>query len=528
MADTTETERLDPAFIKLAAILLTGVMAVAFDSTIVNVAIGTLSRDLHASLSATQWTVSAYVLALGMVVPVSGWAMDRFGAKQMWLLSLVMFMAGSLLCSSARDIGMLIVFRVIQGAGGGLMLPILQTLLVNAAGQRRLGRMMAVVGLPALLGPILGPVIGGLIVSHLDWRWIFWVNVPFSLAGLLLAWRGLEPTPPGRGARLDVTGLVLLSPALAALIYALSEAGSHDGFGSPAVIVPLVVGVLTLAAFVLYALRAHRPAVIDVRLFASRSFAASAALLFLSGLFLYGALLLLPLYYEQVRGQTPLAAGLLLAPQGLGMLLTRGQAGKLTDRIGARPVVLSSLVLTLAGTIPYALAGAHTNEIILALWLVIRGAGIGGVTIAIMATAYRGVRPAQVPHASSATRILQQVGGSFGAAVFAVILQTQFTVHAHSITGRAAAFDNAFWWSAGLTAVAVAAALLLPATKARSAPPPGQDLTENTSQPAPRPHSTPHLSAWSSRSRVGARRDARGNDVFQFRRGACQGIGRLK
>jgi len=243
---------------------------------------------------------------------------------------------------------------------------------------------------------------------------------------------------------------------------------------------------------VLHALRTSRPPAVDVRLFASRSFAASAALLFLSGLVLYGALLLLPLYYEQVRGQTPLAAGLLLVPQGLGVLLTRSQAGKLTDRIGARPVVLAGLALTLAGTIPYALAGPRTSEILLAISLVIRGAGLGGVTIPIMAAAYRGLRPAQVPHASSATRILQQVGGSFGAAVFAMILQTQLTTHAaRSIVGQAAAFDVAFWWSAGLIAVAVAAALLLPATKTRSAPPQDNDRAENTPQPLPGPESTP-------------------------------------
>jgi EmrB/QacA subfamily drug resistance transporter len=335
---------------------------------------------------------------------------------------------------------------------------------VNAAGRRRLGQVMALVSLPAVLGPILGPVVGGLIVSHLDWRWIFWVNIPFCLAGLVLAWRGLEPTAPGRGARLDVTGLVLVSPALAAFIYALSEAGSHGGFGHAAVAVPLAAGTVLLAAFVLHALRTPHPPVIDLRLFKSRSFAASTALLFLSGLVLYGALLLLPLYYEQVRGQTPLAAGLLLAPQGLGLLATRSQVGKLTDRIGARPVVLAGLVLTLAGTVPYALAGAHTSVILLTLALVIRGAGLGAVGVPLLAAAYRGLEPAQVPHASSATRILQQVGSSFGAAVFAMILQNQLTAHAaHGIAGRVAAFDNAFWWSAGITVVAFAAALLLPA-----------------------------------------------------------------
>jgi EmrB/QacA subfamily drug resistance transporter len=465
MASTTQTERLDPAFTRRAVILLTGVMAVVFDTTIVNIAIATLSRDLHAPVSATQWVVSAFVLALGMVIPVSGWAMQRFGAKQAWLFSLALFLAGSVLCSLAQNTGELIAFRVIQGAAGGLMLPILSTLLAVAGGQRKLGRVMAMASLPSILGPILGPVIGGLILSHLGWRWIFWVNVPFCVAGLVLAWRGLDPTAPGKGSRPDVTGLALLSPAVAALIYGLSEAGSHGGFGSPAVIVPLAAGAVTLAVFVRHALRTSRPPVIDVRLFTSRSFTASATLLFVSGLVLYGAMLLLPLYYEQVRGQGPLAAGLLLAPQGLGVLLTRGQAGKLTDRIGARPVVLAGLALTLAGTVPYTQAGPRTSEILLASALVIRGAGLGGVTIPIMAAAYYGLKPAQVPHASSTTRILQQVGGSFGAAVFAMILQTQLTAHAaDGIAGQAAAFDAAFWWSAGLTAVAGAVALLLPAS----------------------------------------------------------------
>lgn len=466
-------------------------MAVVFDTTIVNVAIGTLSRDFHASVSTTQWVVSAFVLALGMVIPVSGWAMERFGAKRVWLFSLALFLAGSLLSSSAQSIGALIAFRVIQGAGGGLLLPVMQTLMVNAAGQRRLGRMMAVASLSALLGPILGPVIGGLILSHLDWRWMFWVNVPFCLAGLLLAWRGLEPTAPGKGSRLDVTGLALLSPALAPLIYGLSQAGSHGGFGYPAVIVPLAAGAALLAVFVLCTLRTSRPPVIDVRLFTSRSFSAAAVLLFISGLVLYGAVLLLPLYYEQVRGQSPLMAGLLLAPQGLGVLLTRSQAGKLTDRIGTCPVVLVGLALTLAGTVPYALAGARTSEILLAIALVVRGAGLGGVTIPIMAAAYRGLRPAQVPHASSATRILQQVGGSFGAAIFAMLLQAQLTAHAaHGITGQATAYDNVFWWSAALTAAVIPAALLLPAAKTPTALPNGNARID-TPQLSPGPEGTP-------------------------------------
>jgi EmrB/QacA subfamily drug resistance transporter len=471
---------LDPAFLKLAVILLTGAMAVMFDTTIVNVAINTLSRELNASVSTTQWVISAYVLALAMVVPVSGWAMDRFGAKQTWMAALALFMVGSFLSSLAWNIGVLIAFRGLQGIGGGLMLPVLQTLLVNAAGGRNLGRMMSLVSLPALLGPILGPVLGGLILSQLPWQWIFWVNIPFGVAGLVLAWRGLAPTAPKKSSYLDVLGLALLSPGLAAMIYGLSQAGSHGGFDNSAVLLPVTVGAVLLAGFVFHALRTKRPPLLDLRLFAVRSFTASNVLLFLSGLSVYGAMLLLPLYEQQVRGESALTAGLLLAPQGLGMLLTRGYAGRLTDRIGARPVVLGGFLLTMAGTLAYTQAGLHTNELLLGASLVIRGAGLGAVTIPVMAAAYLGLRPNQVPHASIATRITMQLGGAFGAAVIGMILQTQIAAHASSgLVGLATAFDNAFWWSLGLTALAIIPALFLPGSREVAARRPSVNLLED-------------------------------------------------
>jgi EmrB/QacA subfamily drug resistance transporter len=474
-----ESQGLDPAFLKLAAILLTGAMAVMFDTTIVNVAIDTLSRELNASVSTTQWVISAYVLALAMVIPVSAWAMDRFGAKQTWMGSLALFAVGSMLSSLAWNIEALIAFRVLQGIGGGLMLPVLQTLLVNAAGPSNLGKMMSLVSLPALLGPILGPVLGGMILSQLSWHWIFWVNIPFCVAGLVLAWRNLPPTAAKKSSHLDVIGLALLSPGLAAMIYGLSHAGNHGGFDNSAVLLPVAVGAVLLGGFGFHALRTKLP-LLDLRLFAVRSFTASNVLLFLSGLSVYGAMLLLPLYEQQVRGQSALAAGLLLAPQGLGMLLTRGYAGKLTDRIGARPIVLVGFLLTMVGTLAYTQAGVNTNEVLLGASLVVRGAGLGAVTIPVMAGAYLGLKPNQVPHASIATRITSQLGGAFGAAVFALILQTQLAAQAAGgLAGRATAFDNAFWWSIGLTALTIIPALFLPGRRevaaTLSSSPPARD-----------------------------------------------------
>ena len=475
-----DNERLGPAFVKLAAILLVGILAPVFDLTIVNVAVATIGRDMHASVATVQWVMSAFLLAFAMVIPISGWAMGRFGGKRVWLVALGLFVVGSVACSVASNMDSLIAFRVVQGAGAGLMLPIFQNLIVEAAGGRALGRAMALATLPALIGPMLGPVVGGLIITHLSWRWIFWVNVPFGVAGLLWAWRSL-PTDRGKvvAQRLDILGVALLSPAVAALIYGFTEVARKGGFAQSAVLAPITLGAVLLVAFVLHALRSREP-LIDLRLFGKRPFAAATSLLFLSGFAVYGAMLLMPLYYQQLRGQSALVAGLLLVPQGAGALLTRGLSGRLTDRIGARPVVLVGLALIIAGTFAYTQAGLHTSELLLACTLVVRGAGVGMMTIPATATAYLGLRPDRIPHASSTTRLVQQIGGSFGAAVIAVILQTQMAAHAGSSAGLALAFAHTFWWSLALAALAVVPALLLPSHMALRLTPRGKVASEAT------------------------------------------------
>ena len=455
--------RLDPALIKLAAVLLTGAIAPFLDTTIVNVAIDSIGRGLHTSVDTVQWVLTGYLLAFGMVVPLSGWALRRFGGRATWTFSLSLFLVGSVLCGVAWNIGSLIAFRVIQGIGGGLLVPILLTLLVQAAGGRKLGRLMATVSLPVVIVPILGPVVGGLIVSSLSWRWIFYVNVPVCLAGLVLAWRGLRDVArPQPGRPLDLPGLALVSPGVAAILYGLAQVSTHGGFGHPIVIVPILAGLAAVALFAVRTLRLGQRVepVIDLRLFRVPSFTGAASLMFLFGLSLYGAMLLLPLYYQQLRGTSALAAGLLLAPQGVGSLLPRLVIGRLTDRFGPRPVVLAGTLVAALGTLPFALATAHTSEILLSAALVVRGAGLGGATIAVMAAAFEGLQPGQIPHASSATRIMQQVGGAFGASVLAVILARLALAHPGTL-GLASAFRGTFWWCLAFTVLALGPALLL-------------------------------------------------------------------
>ena len=458
---TPDSDRIDPKVLKSALILFVGALAVIFDTTIVSVALHTLAAQLHASVSTIQWVTTGYLLALGIAVPLSTWGLQRFGGKRLWMFALAVFLAGSVGSSLAWNVGSLIGWRVVQGVGGGIMLPLLTTLIMQAAGGKVLGRTVTIVALPALLGPILGPLVGGAILTHLSWRFMFWVNVPFCVVGLVLAARHMPadtPDPARPRPRLDLLGLALFAPGIAAIILALSNAGSAAGFAHSDIIAPLGIGVALVAAFTGHALR--RPgSLVDVRLLTRRPVASASAVLFFSGFSLYGAMLLLPLYYQQVRGVSALTAGIMLVPQGVGALLSRGLAGRLTDKIGARPIAVAGFAIVAAATIPFGFTGPGTSAWLLALWLVIRGFGLGAVTIPVMAVAFLGLDKGQIAHSSVVTRTIQQIGGSFGTTVLAVILSGGITAHHGSL---ATAFDIAFWWAAGFSALAVLLALWLP------------------------------------------------------------------
>ena len=457
-------ERIDPALRRMVWILVLGALTPALDTTIVNVALPTLGSDLHASVATTQWVITGYLLASGIAMPVTAWATVRFGGKRMWLSSLALFLTGSVLAGASWSIGSLIVFRLLQGAAAGLMLPIVTTLLVQASGPKRLGRLMAIASVPVVVVPILGPVIGGLIVDNASWRWIFYVNVPICLAAIGLAWRALPADPlVTTVARLDIAGFLTLSPGLALLIYGLSQASGNRGFATASVLVPLLAGALLTVFFAFHALRRRETPLINLRVLRIRSYAAATTVFFLAGLSLYGPLLLLSLYYQQVQARSVLATGLLLAPQGLGSLLPRTKVGTLTDKIGPRPIVITGLLLTALGTIPFTHAGPDTSILLLSAALFVRGAGLASATIAVMAGAFQHVPSSEVPDASATTRIVQQIGGSFGTAVLAVILAHQLLIH-HATTAlaRGHAYDTAFWWAIAFSLVPLLPALLLP------------------------------------------------------------------
>src|SRR4051794_30237412 len=475
------SQGLDRALLRLASVVVLGTIMSILDTTIVNVAIETLGRELDSTLSSIQWVSTGYLLALATVIPLTGWAMERVGGKRMWMISVTLFLFGSTLCGFAWSTPSLIVFRVLQGFGGGMILPIGQAILAQAAGPQRMGRVMSVIGVPTLLGPILGPVIGGLIVDNFSWRWIFFVTLPVGAVALFLAWRIL-PSADARRARptLDVPGLLLLSPGLAALVYGLSEFGIQGGLDSARVIGGLVVGAGLLVAFVVHARRAGGDAVIDLRLFRDRAFAAASGTTLVFGISLFGAMLILPLYYQVVRSEDALHAGLLLAPQGMGAATAMPIAGRLTDRVGAGRIVPFGVVLALIGTGAYTQLDADTSFWLLAVALYVRGVGLGSTMMPSMAAAYQTLERPAVPRATTTINIIRTVGGSLGTAILSVVLERQIAaelgghgpadlgaLRGSSAASRAAeplahAFGATFWWAVGLTAIAILPALFLP------------------------------------------------------------------
>ncbi len=440
---------------RTAAVLLLGPILAMLDTTIVSVGLHSVAADLGSPLTTLQWVSTGYLLAVAVVMPLTGWASERFGGKTVWMASIAVFTAASALCGLAWSVPALIGFRVLQGVGGGMIQPVGQSMLAQAAGPGRLARVISVSVIPVTLAPIAGPVLGGLIVQSLDWRWMFYVNLPIGVATFLLAARFLPRSAPvAAPGRLDARGLVLLSPGVACLVYGCSA-------GNWAV---LVVGGLLLAGYGLHAIRTKTGTpLIDLRMFARRGFAAATASSFLLGGSLYSAMLLLPLYFQLVRGADAMSAGLMLAPQAVGTAAVSLLTGRLGDRMGPRPLMLGGLALSLVGTLPLAFLGHGPAGWLLSVALVVRGAGLGLAMVPGMSAVYASVSRDEAPRAAGTANVLNRLGGSLGTALLTVVLQ-------RGLAGRgdpANAFGHAFAWAFCLSLLAFVPACFYPAGAAR-------------------------------------------------------------
>ena len=356
-------------------VVLIGTFMVILDSTIVTVALDPIGQSMN-SRSGVEWIVTAYLLAVGVVQPATGWLADRIGRKPVFIASMVLFASGSLACAVAPNLGMLILFRTLQGLGGGAMLPVGMAIIYELFPPDRRGAAMGVWGVAAMAAPAIGPGLGGWLVTQLSWRWLFLINVPIGVIGTVLALRLLRNTGFRERRRFDWIGTALIVAGLVPLLLALSE-GSNWGWQTTKTIGFLVVGLVLLVAFGIWVLTKADHPLVDLRMFKIPTFSVTTAIICLLTLSQYGRLVFVPYELESLRHLTPLHTGLLLTPTAIGAAIMMPIGGRLADRIGARLPVTVGLIPVAASTWYLSTLSPNSSENWLMVWLFISGAGFG-------------------------------------------------------------------------------------------------------------------------------------------------------
>ncbi|MFE9656522.1 DHA2 family efflux MFS transporter permease subunit [Micromonospora sp. NPDC006431] len=418
------SDKLDAAVLTVAGVVVLGAIMSILDVTVVSVAIPTFQSEFDATYARVAWTMTAYTLALATVIPLSGWAADRFGTKRLYMIALALFTIGSGLCATADSINQLITYRVLQGLGGGMLMPLGMTIMTKAAGPHRIGRLMAVLGIPMLLGPIGGPILGGWLIDTASWHWIFLINLPIGVIALVYAQLALPKDNPEPSESFDFLGMLMLSPGLALFLYGISSLPEAGTIAETKVWAPMLVGAALVVGFVVYSFKPRHP-LVDLRLFANRNLTIASVTLFVFIIAFMGAGLLFPSYFLQIRGESTLTAGLLMAPQGIGAMLTMPIAGMLADRVPVGRTVPFALVLIAAGFFTFTQIDPHTSYWLLCGSLFVMGLGMGGTMMPIMTSALKTLHAQEVARGSTLVNILQQIGGSVGAAVMSVILTSE-------------------------------------------------------------------------------------------------------
>jgi EmrB/QacA subfamily drug resistance transporter len=423
---TEYPDHIDGAVLKIAGVVVLGAIMSILDITVVNVALPVFQTEFGSEgneleYSHVAWTVTAYTLALATVIPMTGWAADRFGTKRLYITAIFLFTAGSALCATAWSINALIGFRVVQGLGGGMLMPLGMTIMTRAAGPHRMGRLMAILGVPMLLGPILGPIIGGYLIEVASWHWIFLINVPLGIIAIIYAWRVLAKDRPEPSESFDFLGMALMSPGLALFLFGVSSIPGEGTMAAPKVWVSMLIGVLLMATFVWHSFRPEHP-LLDLRLFANRNLTVSVITMFLFAAAFFGGLLLVPTYFQQIRGESTLDAGLLVAPQGLGAMVTMPIAGRLVDKVPVGRIVPIGLVLIVVGMFPLTRIDENTSYGVLIPALVVMGFGMGATMMPLFTSALRTLKSHEVARGSTLLNITQQVSSSVGVALMSVLL----------------------------------------------------------------------------------------------------------
>ncbi len=414
--------------IAVGAVFVSAMFMNIMDITIVNVALPTIGRDFHIAPTAVDGIVIAYLVSLAVFIPASGWLGDRFGGKRVLMSAIVVFTLGSVLCGLAQNMTELVIFRVIQGAGGGMLAPVGMAMLFRVFPPSERVRAASIMTIGTTLAPAIGPVLGGLLVTELSWRWVFFVNLPIGIAAVTFGALCLERSAPQDAGTFDIPGFILGGAGLGLVMYGVSE-GPLKGWGSPAVIASCVIGVSLLAALVFVELRTTQP-MVDLRLLSARLFRSSTSVIFLSSAAFLGALYLIPLYFQDARGLSALQSGLSTFPEAFGVMIGAQFASRLIyPRLGPRRHITGGLLLLTV--IMFLLTQITLTT---SLWLIrglmfLLGMVVAQVFVPDQAAAFAMISPASTGRASTLFNTSRQVGSAVGVAVLSTVLIGVGTTH---------------------------------------------------------------------------------------------------
>src|SRR5438874_12474728 len=416
----------------VAIVVILGAFMSVLDQTVVNIAIPRLQNAFGADIHSVQWVITAYLLTQGAMTPTASYLANNVGIKRSFILSLIAFTLGSLLCGLSWSLPMLILFRVVQGLGGAVLLPLAFTMLFREFAPGERGLALGTLGIPTLLAPALGPILGGYIVTFASWQLIFFINIPIGIVAVILATLFLREARAPERSRFDLPGFITAAYGLAALLYAFSET-TTAGWGSVKVLGFLFSGALSLIAFIAIEITTANRGVqplLGLRLFTNRSFAAGNIALVFVIFGLFGSFFLIPIYLQVLRGQSAFQAGLILLPQALAAMVSVVVGGRLVDRIGVKAVVIPGLLLLAFATWQLTFITLNSRFWWLQLLLVLLGLSLGLTGQPLVVAALADIREAQqVADASTITTVTRSVAASMGVALLATYVQTQTKVH---------------------------------------------------------------------------------------------------
>ncbi|SFS55742.1 DHA2 family efflux MFS transporter permease subunit [Paenibacillus sp. BC26] len=462
-ATTSSSEFSIRAIIAPLMAVIVGMIMVILDSTVVNVALAKFQTEFDATINTVQWTFTGYTLALSAVIPLAGWMTDKFGSKRIFLITIALFTIGSVLCGAAQTVEQLIAFRVIQGLGGGMVMPIGMAIIFRLAPQEKRGSVMGMLGIPMLLAPALGPILSGWLIEAVSWHWIFLINLPIGIVGMIVGIKYLPNFEQNKAPALDIIGMILAPIAFASLAYGVSE-GGRTSWTADNTLTGLIVGGIALLLFIIVELR-HKQPLLELRVFRSSDFTRGTLLVWIVQIALFGAMILMPVFLQNIRHYSPLETGVIMLPQAIGSMLFMPIGGRLFDKIGARPLALVGLTLVGGAMFMLHNINVDTKLIMIIIPLFMIGSGMGLSMMSLNTHVLNSAPRHLVSRVTPLTTAAQQVVTSFAVAGLTGYMTTRVTDHmtagGNPIDSAVNAYSDTFMLSFGLTVFGILFSLLL-------------------------------------------------------------------